>query len=75
MWQGTISGTQSADPNLPADSMLPESYAADSNNIWGCYHVNSVEEKPNNTLLISMRNMWAIYNIDKDKNMLAGIEQ
>ncbi|WP_197539090.1 arylsulfotransferase family protein [Clostridium botulinum] len=55
--------------------MLPESYAADSNNIWGCYHVNSVEEKPNNTLIISMRNMWAIYNIDKDKNMLTGTEQ
>ncbi|MDQ0196594.1 hypothetical protein [Paenibacillus wynnii] len=27
--------------------------------------MNSVEEGPNNTLLISMRNMWAIYNIDK----------
>jgi hypothetical protein len=49
----------------PADSMLPASSATDSNNIWDCYHVNSVEEGPNNTLLISMRNMWAIYNIDK----------
>lgn len=49
----------------PADSMLPASSAFDSNNIWDCYHVNSVEEGPDDTLLISMRNMWAIYNIDK----------
>lgn len=49
----------------PADSMLPASSATSSNNIWDCFHVNSVEEGPNNTLLISMRNMWAIYNIDK----------
>lgn len=49
----------------PADSMIPASSAANSNNIWDCFHVNSVEEGPNNTLLISMRNMWAIYNIDK----------
>ncbi|AOT73305.1 arylsulfotransferase family protein [Geosporobacter ferrireducens] len=49
----------------PADSMIPASSATSSNNIWDCYHVNSVEEGPNNTLLISMRNMWAIYNIDK----------
>ena len=49
----------------PADSMIPASSATSSNNIWDCFHVNSVEEGPNNTLLISMRNMWAIYNIDK----------
>jgi hypothetical protein len=49
----------------PADSMVPASSAADSNNIWDCFHVNSVEEGPDDTLLISMRNMWAIYNIDK----------
>jgi hypothetical protein len=49
----------------PADSMVPASSATSSNNIWDCFHVNSVEEGPNNTLLISMRNMWAIYNIDK----------
>jgi hypothetical protein len=45
--------------------MLPASSATSSNNIWDCFHVNSVEEGPDNTLLISMRNMWAIYNIDK----------
>ncbi|VBB09582.1 arylsulfotransferase (asst) [Lucifera butyrica] len=50
----------------PAGSMLPASSATSSNNIWDCFHVNSVEEGPNNTLLISMRNMWAIYNIDKE---------
>jgi hypothetical protein len=49
----------------PADSMLPASSATSSNNIWDCFHVNSVEEGPDDTLLISMRNMWAIYNIDK----------
>jgi hypothetical protein len=50
----------------PADSMVPASSATSTNNIWDCFHVNSVEEGPNNTLLISMRNMWAIYNIDKE---------
>ncbi|MDF2655069.1 MAG: hypothetical protein K0R19_1543 [Bacillota bacterium] len=49
----------------PADSMLPASSAAESNNIWDCYHLNSVEEGPDGVLLISMRNMWAIYQIDK----------
>ncbi|GMK37341.1 hypothetical protein PCCS19_03940 [Paenibacillus sp. CCS19] len=49
----------------PADSMLPASSAASSNGIWDCFHVNSIDEGPNDTLLISMRNMWAIYNIDK----------
>jgi hypothetical protein len=49
----------------PADSMLPASSAASSNGIWDCFHVNSIEEGPSDSLLISMRNMWAIYNIDK----------
>ena len=49
----------------PAYSMLPASDAASTNNIWDCFHVNSVQEGPDNTLLISMRNMWAIYNVDK----------
>ncbi|GAB1759023.1 hypothetical protein PMEGAS70_10300 [Priestia megaterium] len=50
----------------PSDSMVPASSATSYNNIWDCYHVNSVEEGPNNTLLVSMRSMWAIYNIDKE---------
>jgi len=52
--------------------MLPASSAASSNNIWDCFHVNSVEEGPDNTLLVSMRNMWAIYNIDKKKEISLG---
>src|SRR5579871_3377134 len=55
----------------PADSMLPASSAFSSNNIWDCFHVNSVSYGPDGTLLVSMRNMWAIYNIDKKtKNIL-----
>ena len=49
----------------PADSMLPASSAVSSNNIWDCFHLNSVEEWSDDTLLINMRNMSAIYNIDK----------
>ncbi|MBD3919333.1 arylsulfotransferase family protein [Paenibacillus sp. PR3] len=49
----------------PADSMVPASSAESSNGIWDCFHVNSIEEGPNDTLLVSMRHMWAIYNIDK----------
>ncbi|HEX5338634.1 MAG TPA: arylsulfotransferase family protein [Gallionella sp.] len=49
----------------PNDSILPVTTAASSNNIWDCYHLNSVEEGPDNTLLVSMRNMCAIYKIDK----------
>lgn len=49
----------------PADSLVPASTAESTNNIWDCFHVNSVEEGPGDTLLVSMRNMWAIYNIDK----------
>ncbi|VBB05778.1 arylsulfotransferase (asst) [Lucifera butyrica] len=50
----------------PADSMAAAFSARIANNIWDCFHVNSVEEGANNTLLISMRNMWAIYNVDKE---------
>lgn len=49
----------------PSSSVVPASSAWETNNIWDCFHVNSVEEGPNDTLLISMRNMWAIYNVDK----------
>lgn len=50
----------------PADSMVPASSATSTNNIWDCFHVNSVEEGPDNTLLICMRNTWAIYQVDKE---------
>lgn len=49
----------------PVHSMIPASSATNMNNIWDCYHMNSVEEGPNNTLLVSMRNMSALYHIDK----------
>jgi hypothetical protein len=49
----------------PAHSMISAASATDMNQIWDCYHMNSVEEGPNNTLLVSMRNMSAIYYIDK----------
>ena len=49
----------------PADSMVPAASSEDTNNIWDCFHVNSVEEGSGDTLLVSMRNMWAIYCVDK----------
>jgi len=48
----------------PTDSMISASSATSSNNIWDCFHVNSVEQK-DGTILVSMRNMWTIYEIDK----------
>jgi hypothetical protein len=50
----------------PGDSMMPAFSAPESNNVWDCYHINSVEEGPDHSLLISMRNMWAIYKISKE---------
>ncbi|SFS77825.1 arylsulfotransferase family protein [Marininema halotolerans] len=49
----------------PADSMVPASSATETDNIWDPYHTNSLQEGPNDTLLISMRNMWSILCIDK----------
>ena len=46
--------------------MMPASSASESNNVWDCYHINSIDEGPDHSLLISMRNMWAIYKIDKE---------
>ncbi|WP_205801670.1 arylsulfotransferase family protein [Micromonospora thermarum] len=50
----------------PADSEEPVSNAASSGGVWDAYHVNSIDEGPDGQLLISMRNMWAVYNIDKN---------
>ena len=50
----------------PANSMTPASSAAESNNIWDCYHINSIDEGADHSLLVSMRNMWAIYKINKE---------
>ncbi len=49
----------------PGDSMMPAASATQTNNIWDCYHMNSIDEGKDGTLLVSMRNMWAIYKIAK----------
>ncbi|MCS1350459.1 arylsulfotransferase family protein [Mechercharimyces sp. CAU 1602] len=49
----------------PTESMLPASSAAEEDNIWDPYHTNSLQEGPDDTLLVSMRNMWTIFCIDK----------
>lgn len=54
----------------PADSMVPASSASTTNNIWDCYHVNSIDLDTNGNMLISMRNMWAVYSINKSGEIL-----
>lgn len=50
----------------PADSNASASSAANApQNIWDPFHLNSIEEGPDDTLRVSMRDMWTIYNIDK----------
>ncbi len=50
----------------PVESKQPASSATSSGNVWDAYHCNSVEEGLNHELLISARNLWAIYNISKE---------
>src|SRR5699024_2568781 len=52
----------------PIYSNVPASSATDpeSHNRWDPFHLNSIEDGQNHTLLVSMRDMWAIYNIDKE---------
>ncbi len=50
----------------PAESQVPASDAVASGGVWDAYHVNSVDESPDGQLLISARNMWAAYAIDRD---------
>lgn len=48
------------------DSYEPASNAASSNNIWDAYHLNSIGLTDNvNDILVSGRNTWTIYKIDK----------
>lgn len=54
----------------PADSMIPASASSGFNNIWDCFHMNSIEEGPEDTLLISLRSTWAIYSIDKESGKI-----
>jgi hypothetical protein len=50
----------------PADSEVPASDAFSNAGVWDAYHLNSIDEGPDGQLLISARNMWAIYDISKD---------
>lgn len=47
----------------PADSEQPASAASSSSGVWDAFHMNSVEMGPHGQLLVSARNMWAIYDI------------
>jgi len=49
----------------PADSEVPASDASSSGGVWDAYHMNSLDEGPGGQLLISARDMWAIYDISK----------
>lgn len=50
----------------PADSVEPVPDKDDYLPIWDPYHLNSIEEGPDGTLLLSMKTMNALYKIDKE---------
>jgi hypothetical protein len=48
----------------PAASEYPASYANSSDDdVWDTYHVNSLDLGPNHQLVISSRNVWAVYDV------------
>ncbi|MEV7390641.1 arylsulfotransferase family protein [Streptomyces sp. NPDC091215] len=49
----------------PADSEEPVSSASSSDGVWDAFHINSVDEGPDGRLLVSARNMWAVYDITR----------
>ncbi|MFF3516937.1 arylsulfotransferase family protein [Streptomyces sp. NPDC002573] len=49
----------------PADSEVPASDASSSGGVWDAFHMNSIDEGPDGHLLISARNMWALYDISR----------
>ncbi|MER6845922.1 arylsulfotransferase family protein [Streptomyces platensis] len=49
----------------PAESEVAASDASSSGGVWDAYHMNSIDEGPNGELLISARNMWAVYDISR----------
>ncbi|WP_336054786.1 arylsulfotransferase family protein [Streptomyces sp. CA2R101] len=49
----------------PADSEVDASDASSSGGVWDAYHMNSIDEGPDGELLISARNMWAVYDISR----------
>ncbi|MDF2257295.1 arylsulfotransferase family protein [Streptantibioticus ferralitis] len=49
----------------PADSEVPASDASSSGGVWDAYHMNSIDEGPKGQLLVSARDMWAVYDISE----------
>jgi len=49
----------------PADSKVAASSATSSGNVWDAFHCNSIDEGPDGDILISARNLWAIYHVQK----------
>ena len=49
----------------PADSKVSASDLSSSGGVWDAYHLNSIDEGPGGQLLISARNMWAIYDVSR----------
>ncbi|MET9394896.1 arylsulfotransferase family protein [Streptomyces sp. NPDC006624] len=49
----------------PADSHEPVSNLTEVGAVWDPFHINSIDEGPGGRLLISARNMWAIYDVTK----------
>ena len=47
----------------PALSEVAASSAGSSGGVWDAYHMNSLDPGPGGQLLISSRNMWAVYDI------------
>ncbi|MET7380490.1 arylsulfotransferase family protein [Streptomyces sp. NPDC005526] len=47
----------------PADSEEPAPNSSSPGEVWDPFHLNSVDEGPDGRLLISARNMWAIYDV------------
>jgi len=55
-----------------SQSKVPASTAdASDGYVWDPFHLNSLEEGPHGQLLISSRNMWAIYDVKKASGQIA----
>jgi hypothetical protein len=49
-----------------AESEQPAATATASGDVWDAFHVNSIQESDDgSSLLVSMRNTWTVYKIDK----------
>lgn len=56
----------------PARSKVPASTASSSNGYtWDPFHLNSLEQGPHGTLLVSVRHMWAIYAVKRASGRIA----